>query len=507
MDSQSVQSDPSGQASPPPSGDPMGHQSSQITPSGSLMEDQTIRQTAIMSQQEDAQSSSFPGSPRSSEHFTTSAQQINAADSTGSPQQPENALGNASSQPHSPDLTQANPEVSDKSAIPPVILPVGKFDILGDNPGYQDWVKRTTASGFMKAIGASPDVDVRKCKADMLPMVLHGKEKNAAMLYPDYLPDDTYKQFHMKPIFAYRGSDRPSFNTGKFTCSARHSALIQFHEADAVPGMKSYYGTPHINMQTPFMEKCLEVSIKPDTQIPSVVFIVKRHDRSNIRMQLNANNISASDRKIGISFHWGTDQHVQEVLPEDSHLRELANQGEILRVDISRKPGDEGKAAWSSDVTNATELIDTLTDHADAQMKGDLGDRMPLDNQDMLLALLDTSRELSVYVLTPGITMAVEHMRPLQDFAVFMKSCFWAAARRGNFWWYTLHSTLPPSTTDYRFNDGENLVARPRWLIEFFDVSYDVNGKPIACKPCRGGAGRHGERSDGGGSGNRRGNH
>lgn len=448
--------------------------------------------SATPSQTEDSSSSSFLGSKRLGELLP------NATGGADSLQQPANALGNVPSQPHIPDLTQVSPEVSEKSAIPAVMPTSEKFSLMKNNPGYKQYAKWAKAYGLIEE---PVSVEIRQCEASMLPEVLHGKEKNAITLYPDHLADDTHRQFPMNTVFAYRGADRPTFATGRFNCAARHTTLIKFHDAAEVPNLKTCYGAFHVTRETPRVEICLEVPIEPDTQTPPVVFVVKRSDGSRIWMVLAANDITASDREVGQNIHGGAHQNVQEGLPDHAQLREAVNRGQILRVGINRKPGNEGKGVWSSNDTNATTLVGTLTDHAYAQMKGELGGRAPLDIQDMLIALLDASRHISVYISTAGIDTTADGSRPLQEFAVFMRSCFWAAARRGNFWWYKIHESLYNS----QFLDDEGRTAHPRWLIEFFDVSYDIEGSPIACTVTRGGAGRRHNRGviSGGGRGGR----
>jgi hypothetical protein len=372
--------------------------------------------------------------------------------------------------------------------IPARMPTVNSFGLLEDDLGFKELVKKAQLTSSVDNT-LNMDLETYKCKADELPEEVMGTEKDVKKLYPDFLPGDTNKQFPMAPVFDYRGSDRPQFKKlGKFSLASRHTALIVFHDIERP---NKAFGTAHVTKDTPKEEICLEAYLKPDTQMPSVMLAVKRSDGSTVRHNLYANSICRNDKHLGFDILWGQDARIKEDLPDDAHLRQLANQGQLLRIDIAKyahgfKPlsGRNDPHVWSADNLDALELIRGLCARADIEANDQLGDAPLLDNQDSLLVCLHASVRMSIYMWLGSVEPTPEVLAPLHEFRTFMRSCMWAAAMYGNYWWYTLNTAIPLDADNYPFDDGTEFIAHPRWLTESCDVTF-AGDKAISYKPLK----------------------
>lgn len=371
---------------------------------------------------------------------------------------------------------------SPETDVPEVLPTVDKFDLLEDDIGIQNLLARAWKAAGREHPDAEPQVSKEKVPADKLPPSFHGTEDDAARLYPQYLPNDTERRFPMDSVFAYRGVDRPSFKVGKFQCTGRHSATILFHDG---PGGDITFGTTYPSKDTRPEERCLDVTIRPDTQMPSVFFDIKRADSSRVKMNLYANSIARNQRNIGFDTTFGNDEYVKHKMPKNARLLQLANEGKVVRVDIVRyldneppTTGARGGPIWTCQQTDAKALIDQISHRAQLQATGALGDQAPLDYQDQLIACLNESRQISIWLFAADLEQSDTEMGVLRSFDKFMKSCLWAAATRGNFWWYTLHTDIPLTSDDYPFNNGSRFLQHPRWLNTFYEVTW-VDGAPV----------------------------
>lgn len=273
------------------------------------------------------------------------------------------------------------------------------------------------------------------------------------------------------------------FKVKKFVCS-RSTATTVFYD---MPFGINTFGHAHPDKNSHTEEKCLEVAARPDTQLPSVFFNVKRADGSNVKMSLYADSLARNQKGVGFAMTYGKDEYIKEGLPESARLTQEAKEGKLLRIDIARYTDDDvpttgakGDPIWDCAATDAKALVGDIVQRAHSQVAGT--SQAPLDYQDQLIGCLNASRRMSIWVFVPNLEQTEVDLGVLRSFDTFMKSCFWAAATRGNFWWYTLHSDIPLTSEDYPFNDGSKFIPHPRWLNMFYEVTW-VDGAPVECRP------------------------
>jgi hypothetical protein len=171
----------------------------------------------------------------------------------------------------------------------------------------------------------------------------------------------------MQSVFDYRGIDKRAFKAGNLDLCKRNKAMVKFEEPLARNLGRSAYGSAFPSKDDPPETKSFEVSFRTGTQMPSILIVVTMADGTKIQYRLYANHLEFTDREVGLAFFFGRNPDLLRGAPDDSKIHELAAAGQLLRIDVCRKPGADGLGMVSSDTTKAAILCVDVEGRARAE--------------------------------------------------------------------------------------------------------------------------------------------
>lgn len=348
-----------------------------------------------------------------------------------------------------------------------------EFSILEDDLGLQELIeKRTAPQDPVEDISIE---DIRTCTVDTLPGEVKYKEQDKNRLYPDFLICDANRTFALGQVFDYRGQDQHKMfkNKDGKNVNEKCNAMLQFF-ADGLPN-QGLFGSPTgkapANKQND--PRFIEMQLRPDTQIPSIVIRIRRPqewkstggDDKWVRFEISAGSLMRTQDEIAIRFTY-TKEEVMEDVPNTPVLKDLANEGRLWRTDI---------LLWSEDDKPTTGAVApprwyNITPEEINELQDKYHQKEHLSSFEQVVVLLSLEQQFSLFVGQQGKFMSL-----LPPCCNYMRAICYATANMGYYWWYVLAGRGEPlDSDDYPFVSKKGtFIPFPRWMIDEFDVVYE----------------------------------
>ncbi|SMR56230.1 unnamed protein product [Zymoseptoria tritici ST99CH_1A5] len=242
------------------------------------------------------------------------------------------------------------------------------------------------------------------------------------------------------------------------------------------------------------LSKFVKVMYLPDTQYGCTVISIEartvaggeeflagsKEAPRKVRCEIYANSLRRSFTDVGFRMSMGKDREDLVELPLNDDLAQHAKHDMVVRTDIDLIPaGDEpaqgatGRPIWQGiSRTELTQLGQRFD--ADASM---------LSESEGLIVLLDRASSFTIFKIHRKDEAS-------EMFARVFRSCMYACAILGNFWWYVV------ATADHR--DGKTTywplsgqdfpwsrACIPRWMIKKWKVHFNEQGVAIESEPAQ----------------------